>query len=67
VTRGASLAMLAAYVLVVLVAVIETSVADAGVALTPLQAEAILVTVVMFASVNLAWTLFAAPQQPVPH
>ena len=58
-------ALLAAYVLVVLVAVVERLGADAGVALTPLEAEAILVTLVLFASVNLAWTLFTAPQ-PAP-
>ena len=62
VTRAASAAMLAAYVLVVLVAVVEQILVDVGIALTPLQAEAILVTLVMFASVNLAWTLFTAPQ-----
>src|SRR4029453_15141182 len=60
------------YLLIALVAVVPSMVADIGVLARPLQVEAVLLTMLVFLGVNVAWLLLfdQAPPHPtlgIPH
>jgi hypothetical protein len=55
--RIAYFAVIALYVLIAVVAVFPSVVADIGISLKPLRVEAILLTILVFIGVNVAWLL----------
>jgi hypothetical protein len=52
------------YVLIALVAVVPGLVADVGVLVRPLRVEAVLLTILVFLGVNVAWLLLFDEAQP---
>jgi hypothetical protein len=65
--RGLAVAALAviaiSYVLIILLALRTSFVGDLGIDLTPLEVEGILVGILLFAGVNLAWLAFTEPTE----
>jgi hypothetical protein len=63
---AAYLAAVVLYVLIALVAAAPSVVADLGVTARPLRVEAVLLTIVVFLGVNVAWLLLFDEAQPRP-
>ncbi len=57
VVTGATFAAAAVYALIAVIAIRPTLVADLGISLTALRCEAILLSILVFLAVNLAWLL----------
>ena len=65
--RAAYLAAVALYALIAVIAAVPSLVTDIGLTVRALQAEAVLLTILVFAGVNVAWLLlFEEPQPPAP-
>jgi hypothetical protein len=66
--RVAYLAAVALYALIAVIAAVPRLVTDIGLTAPALQAEAVLLTILVFAGVNVAWLLlFEEPQPSAPH
>jgi hypothetical protein len=63
---AAYLAAVVLYVLIALVAAAPSIVADLGVLAGPLRVEAVLLTILVFLGVNVAWLLLFDEAQPLP-